>query len=332
MAYDGKLLASARDELEKIRQNNIEETLRRQKYAYFKIDGLELIDLKMRSQMTDLVRLTLKKPADFSERVSQIKQDNLELQAQKAELLVENGLPMDYLEPVVSCQKCNDTGSRDGHICDCLQKLYNKEVTKNLSALMLNGDEAFDHFRLEYYPVEYDLNLGASPADYMAAVFRKCRSFAETFPCDGRSLLFQGGTGLGKTYLSACIAREISDKGFSVCYDTASSALNAFERQKFSKDAEEAEAASSKVNRILDCDLLILDDLGTEMITSISISALYTIINTRLISRKSTVISTNLSNEELAAKYSPQICSRMEGGYEKLPFVGKDIRILKKSL
>ena len=142
-------------------------------------------------------------------------------------------------------------------------------------------------------------------------------------------LLLQGGTGLGKTYLSACIARVVADKGCSVCYDSASSALEAFERQKFSRDPEEAEAAAVRVRRMLSCDLMLLDDLGTEMVTPMSLSALYTLINTRLVNGRRTVISTNCSDEDLQSRYTPQIVSRLNGEFLHLPFVGQDIRLLK---
>ena len=165
----------------------------------------------------------------------------------------------------------------------------------------------------------------------MRLVCERCRKFAYDFPEDTSNLLMQGGTGLGKTFLSACIARVVSGKGYSVCYDSAASAFEAFEKQKFSRDPDEIERAGAKVNRMLDCDLMILDDLGTEMVTSLTISALYTMINTRTINRKPMIISTNCTNEELGRKYTPQICSRISGEFKTLPFCGNDIRILKKN-
>mgnify|MGYP000540921355 CR=1 FL=1 len=142
-----------------------------------------------------------------------------------------------------------------------------------------------------------------------------------------RALLLTGGTGLGKTFLSASIARVVSASGHSVVYDTAGHIFSRFEAQKFGRDDGEADSA---VSRALGCDLLILDDLGTEMITAYSTSALYTLINTRLTRKKATIISTNCSNEELQKKYTPQILSRIEGEYQTLPFVGRDIRQIKK--
>ena len=140
----------------------------------------------------------------------------------------------------------------------------------------------------------------------------------------GHLLLF-GRPGLGKTHLSAAIAREVSGKGFSVVYDTAGHIFERFEAQKFGRDEAERD-----VERVLNCDLLILDDLGTEMVTTFVQSALYQIINGRLLEKKSTIVSTNLMPEAIAQRYSGQIASRIEGEYQLLPFVGEDIRVLKK--
>ena len=166
----------------------------------------------------------------------------------------------------------------------------------------------------------------------MEIVFDTCREYAQSFSDRSMNLMFQGGTGLGKTFLSACIARVVAENGHSVCYDTASSALETFETKKFSRDIQTAENAAVKVERMLDCELMILDDLGTEMPTPMAVSALYTLINTRLVNGRKTVISTNLTDAELLKRYNAQICSRLEGEFTKLPFFGSDIRLLKKEI
>ena len=160
----------------------------------------------------------------------------------------------------------------------------------------------------------------------MKQVFTAAKYFAENFPEGSQNLLFQGGTGLGKTFLSACVARAVADRGYSVCYDTAAAVVGSFAAQKFAHDEE----ADARVRRMLSCDLLILDDLGTEMPTPMAASALYTLINTRLAEGKKTIISTNLSFDEMERRYSAQICSRIRGAYERLPFVGRDIRLIRK--
>ena len=156
-----------------------------------------------------------------------------------------------------------------------------------------------------------------------------CRSYAERFGEDSPNLLFRGGTGLGKTFLSGCVAKAVSDKGFSVVYETAGDAFAAFEDRKFSRDIAQSEEAADRVRRILDCELLILDDLGTEMSTGFTHSALYNIINSRLTKGKKTIVSTNLSAGEMEARYTPQVVSRIFGEYDTVPFRGRDIRAIK---
>lgn len=330
MAFDGKLLARARTQLDLIRSDNQAEHQRRLSLVYARVPEIQRMDETMRRQMTELVRLTISHPVDLKERLAALEKDNLDIQMRRAELLVENGWPVEYLDDIYSCPKCRDSGVYEGGVCSCLEKLYNKELTKELGTLLQHGDESFERFDLNYYdtaPVG-----GVSPRETMTMVLGACRKFADNFPAVSANLLFQGGTGLGKTYLSACIARVVAAKGYSVCYDSAAAALEAFEVQKFSRDAEAGEAANARVRRMLDCDLMILDDLGTEMISSISTSALYTLLNTRLVNGKKIIISTNCSDEELQKKYTQQIYSRIKGEFLRLPFVGRDIRLIRKGV
>lgn len=323
MALDGKLLARARVKLADIHEANLQEQENRLRRIYLRIPEIESIDAQLRSHMTELVRLTISRDEKLKARLEALEKENLELQARRTELLVGNGYAEDWLEPIFSCPHCRDTGYIDGKICSCLRRLYNKELTDELGVLLRSGDECFDNF---------DLSLYGENRFAMEFVFNTCRAYANEFSQSSMNMLFQGGTGLGKTFLSACIARVVAEKGFSVCYDTAVSALEAFEMRKFARDIEAADKASVKVSRMLDCDLMILDDLGTEMTTSVSVSALYTLINTRLVNGKTTIISTNLTDDELRRRYTPQICSRIDGEFTKLPFMGQDIRKIKKEI
>jgi len=329
MPYDGKLLARAREKLEQRRADNQAEQQRRLAAVYARVPEIRQIDERMRAQMAELIRLTISKRPDLKEQIGRLETDNRDLQIRRAELLVENGWPVEYLDEIFTCPKCRDTGLYQGAPCECLNKLYNHELTKELGVLLRSGDESFERFDLSLYSAS-PLPGGLSPRETMSMVYDFCRRFAADFPKVSANLLLQGDTGLGKTYLSACIARVVAAKGCSVCYDTASSALEAFERQKFARSPEEAEAAALRVNRMLSCDLMILDDLGTEMVTTMSTSALYTLINTRLVNDKKTIISTNCTDEELARRYSPQIYSRLLGEFKHLPFVGTDIRLMQR--
>ena len=193
------------------------------------------------------------------------------------------------------------------------------------------GSQSFDSFELDWYSPDRG-SLPRSPRENAQRNLNLCRDFAARFRPGRENLLLFGAPGLGKTFLSACIARVVAEKGFSVCYDSASAALESYERAKFGRDTEDGEAAALRVRRMESCDLMILDDLGTEMITPMSLSALYTLINTRLVNGRKMIISTNCSEEELAKKYTPQICSRIAGEFIALPFVGQDIRKLKRGI
>ena len=323
MALDGKLLARARENLENIHADNVAEHYLRQEKIYSRIPEIERIDTRLRTQMVELVGLTLRGGAELNAAIKALEDESLALQKKKAELLVERGYEMDYLDDIFSCKTCRDTGYFGGKMCSCLKAMYNAEVTRELGTLLKNSDECFEKF---------DLSLYGDARESMEIVYNTCREYANSFSERSMNLMFQGGTGLGKTFLSACIARVVAGNGHSVCYDTASSALEAFETKKFSRDAQTAENAAVKVDRMLDCELMILDDLGTEMPTPMSVSALYTLINTRLVNGRKTVISTNLTDAELSKRYNPQICSRLEGEFTKLPFFGSDIRLTKKEM
>ena len=326
MSYDGKLLARARDELDRIRRNNFEERERRTAEAYDKKPELRAIDAALRAQMTELVRLTLGRETDAAAKIEALAEENLALQRRRGELLRQLGHGEDWLDEIFSCGKCRDSGVYQGGVCECLKRLYNAEVTRELGVLLQNGDESFEKFDLTLYDDKALPGTGIVPRETMKKVLSIAEDFARRFPEGTDSLLFQGGTGLGKTFLSACVARAVAEKGFSVCYDTASSVIGSFEAQKFSRD----EAADARVKRMLSCDLMILDDLGTEMPTPMAESALYTLINTRLTEGKKTIISTNLSFGEMEKRYSGQICSRIRGEFRLLPFVGRDIRQIKR--
>lgn len=323
MALDGKLLARARENLENIHADNVAEHYLRQEKIYSRIPEIERIDTRLRTQMAELVGLTLRGGAELNAAIKALEDESLALQKKKAELLVERGYELDYLDDIFSCKTCRDTGYFGGKMCSCLKAMYNAEVTRELGTLLKNSDECFEKF---------DLSLYGDARESMEIVYNTCREYANSFSERSMNLMFQGGTGLGKTFLSACIARVVAGNGHSVCYDTASSALEAFETKKFSRDAQTAENAAVKVERMLDCELMILDDLGTEMPTPMSVSALYTLINTRLVNGRKTVISTNLTDAELSKRYNPQICSRLEGEFTKLPFFGSDIRLTKKEM
>lgn len=331
MAMDGELLARARSRLAEIKQNNEAESERRRREIYARLPEVEQIDLRLRRMMTGVVGLALRRGHDVREEINSIAEENLLLQRRRGDLLRSAGYAPDYLDEIYSCPVCSDTGFTKGRMCACLKELYEKEQTRSLSGLMRLGTESFDNFDLTLYDDNAeDPTVGTTPRRWMQRILAYCKNYAQNFSKSSPNLLFTGGTGLGKTFTSACIAREVSGSGVSVVYESVSSVIEPFEIIKFGRAEPESDAWTQR-RRILECDLLILDDLGTEMQTAFSASVLYTVVNTRLTNGKCTIISTNLDKNAIRLAYGDQLASRLEGEYVIMPFVGRDIRLTKKS-
>jgi len=326
MAYDGRIMRRALQRFEDDkaqRENRFEE---RRENIFRRQPRLREIDMELRSTMSRIIASALRRGTDPRPAVECLRDENLSLQQEKRQLLAAMNLPEDALDAKPACALCGDSGYRGGAVCRCLKQYYAQEQQKELSRMLDLGNQSFDTFSLDWYPDRYDSNIGCSPREHMEIIYDACAGYAHQFGRKPANLLLFGAPGLGKTFLSAAIAREVSGEGYSVVYDTAAHIFERFEMQKFGRE----EGAESDVERILGCDLLILDDLGTEMTTAFVQSALYQIINTRLMEKKSTILSTNLMPGEIARRYSAQIASRIEGEYQMLPFFGEDIRKLKK--
>lgn len=329
MAYDGRILRRAVQKFEEDRRAR-EQQFQTQREAIFRRQPrLREIESELSGTASRIIAAAMRRGTDPLPAVEVLRDENLGLQAEKRRLLTQMGYPEDALEEAPVCPLCGDTGYRNGGVCRCLKNYYAREQQKELSRMLDLGTQSFETFSLDWYSRERNFTAGISPRENMEWVYNTCRTYAQNFaPGVSGNLLLTGGTGLGKTFLSAAIARVVSEKGCSVVYDTAGSIFRRFESQKFRR--EDGEEADADVERVLHCDLLILDDLGTEMTTAFVQSALYQIVNTRLMERRSTIISTNLTPGELARRYTPQIASRIEGEYTLLPFAGEDIRRLKK--
>lgn len=331
MSYDANVLRRATERLEEERRARSQQRDRLRADAYTKLPKLARLDKQLQGTMSQLVAAALRQGENPAQAVRQIKERNLELQQDRAVLLGSLGLPEDALDDRPACPLCNDTGWRGATMCKCLKKLCTEEQIKELSKLLDLGEQSFETFSLEYYSQEYWPSYGDSPRQNMERVKENCYNYAQKF---GRiplkNLFMSGPPGLGKTFLSACIARTVSENGFSVVYDTAGNVFAQFEARKFQRDSSDGREARDETRRYLNCDLLILDDLGSELTTQFTQSALYELVNTRLVAGRHTVISSNLSMEEAARRYSPQIASRLEGEYHVLHFFGDDIRLLKK--
>ena len=333
MAYDSVVLHRAAARLDAAKRRRQEALDRRRRELCQKVPELADIDRQLRHTTLEVIRNCLKNGTDPGPVLSVIKGKNMSLQARQAELLLQQGLPADALDDTPACPLCNDTGWVGGEMCRCLRTLYAQEQVKELSKLLDLGEQSFDSFSLDWYsPLPWP-GESYTPRDNMEFILDFCHNYARKFgKFQYHNLFLTGAPGLGKTFLSACIARTVAESGFSVVYDTAVNIFARFEHQKFSRDTEESREADCETRRYLCCDLLILDDLGSEMTTPFIQSALYTLINTRLVRNKHTVISSNLSMDAVRSRYAAQTASRLEGEYQVLRFYGEDIRLKRKQL
>lgn len=321
MAYSEEILRRARARLELARTQRRQEQQARQEQAYARYPRLREIDRELRLTMSSLMANVLRSGEDPAAAIAEIREQNLALQRERDWILQAGELAP--LDEGPACPLCGDTGYVGTQMCSCLHELCRQEQRKELTSLLHSGADRFEDFRLDVYPDAYDPELGTSPRRLMQSNFNDCRKYAASFSPASPSLLFSGGTGLGKTFLSACIARQVADSGFGVIYETATRLFADFEAEKFAADREENRGLTRKY---LACDLLIIDDLGTEMTTQFTVSALYTVVNDRMMAHKPTILSTNLTDTQLEARYSPQIASRLLGTYRFVQFAGEDIR------
>ncbi len=303
-----------------------EEIQRRRDEAHSTVDVREALLREKSPEIREIdselekTGLLIFKTAVSGKDITPIRERNKLLMERRAGVLKKLGYPEDYTSPQYTCKICSDSGYRvDGAMCSCMKELLRLESIKASGIGRLIEKQSFDNFDISWYSA-------GEERDRMEYNFIKTRSFAENFTTgSGKNLLLIGKTGTGKTHLSTAIAKTVIEKGFSVLYDSTQNILSAFESDKFRSPRDDSEFKSDKY---LDTDLLILDDLGAEFTTQFTVSCLYNLLNTRYNRGLSTVISTNLSDEELQAKYEDRIFSRLVGqDTEILLFVGRDKRI-----
>ena len=323
MAYSTEVVKRARARLAQAKEDRESENRQHLAEAYAKVPRIREIDIELRRTMAMAAQAAFLQGSDGRAEMERVRSDNLQLQRERAELAAlhfEEG----YLDDSPVCDRCGGSGYLGSQMCECLAELCRQEQKKEIS-ILAGGKENFSQFRLDYYPDRIDPALGVNIRDVMEKTFQACRRYAFTFSEKSGNLLFSGDTGLGKTFLSACIARTVADRGYSVVYESAGNLFARMERAKFGND----EAARAEVKKYSDCDLLIIDDLGTEMPGQFTTAALYALVNERLLAGKPMIISTNLNAEDFARRYSPQIASRLRGSFQRQTFLGDDIRVKK---
>ena len=266
---------------------------------------------------------------DVTEEMKKLRDSNLSMQAELKQLLTDNGYPADAFEPRYQCAQCNDTGYYEEQgktlVCPCLRQALVQEACNELNRFAPLELCTFDSFRLDYYDKQPDPALHMSPYELMKKVLHFCKDYALQFTPASGSILMKGGTGLGKTHLSLAIANEVIRRGYGVMYVSAPAVAQKLEKQYFSR----SQGDDSLADMLTDCDLLIIDDLGTEFRTQFTVAQFYNMFNARMLRHKPVIINTNLTLRELEQAYSERFVSRIIGGSTKLDFIGRDIRVRK---
>lgn len=323
MNYSKDVVSRARALLAQRRADRESENASRLQHAYETVPRLRQIDVQLRATMATAAQAVFSQGGDVQAALERVKQENLALQAERQALEAAH-FPAGYLDGEPICSLCSGTGYIGSSMCQCLKDLCLQEHRKELGSIF-SGNEYFDNFLLDYYSEAVLPQLKVSPRTVMQRNLDYCRRYARTFSPDAGNLLMNGGTGLGKSHLALAIGRAVGEQGYSVCYETAITLFTKLEKAKFTP-TEQIRAEAEKIET---SDLLIVDDLGTEMSGQFVTSALYGLLNYRLLEKKPMIITTNLNIEEAGKRYSPQIASRLYGEFRRLTFLGSDIRILK---
>jgi DNA replication protein len=298
--------------------------LERQAKIYIKIPRLKEIDMELSLMGIEIARAAFNKDIDINAFIESKKQKSIDLKIERAELLTHNNLPIDYMEPSYKCKDCHDTGYIGVKKCHCFKQMLIDRYYSQSNLKHILDKENFDSFIFEYYSVHKFEDEVLSPRKNIEEIFTACVNFVNNFDRSGENLFFYGKSGLGKTFLSNCIARDILDRGKLVIYQTSSSLIDLLKDVRFD---DSNDMSRDKVDDVFDCDLLIIDDLGTEYISDYSQTVLFNVINKRLLSNKKLIISTNLSLENLLKTYAERITSRVFGNFTMYKFYGDDIRL-----
>lgn len=325
MSYDRYIYEKAEAELSKRRYNAETEQELRIKEIEEKIPEIREINIQLSQTVVELSKLIISRSPDFEKAFDKIKENNLHAQKMVNQLLTSNGYPEDYLETHYRCEKCNDKGYIEGQKCDCFLRLLNKYAVEKLNETANMPDCDFEHFSLDFY--EGKIINGMDCREKMTSIYNYCVDYAKRFTPASDSLFLYGKTGVGKTHLSLSIAKAVAGKGFTVAYGSIINYLNIIEKEHFGR-AESSE--SDTMSLLINTELLVLDDLGSEFSTSFYESVIYNIINSRINMGLPTIINTNLSTEELQKKYNDRIISRIFGMYTTLWLTGEDIRQIKR--
>ena len=332
MSYPNEINNAIERHYSLLRNENVRTENERRSHVYENVAGYRELTAEQAQLSAQAARAALGGSAYGADAQARLSSQLQDLARRKKELLIQNGLSGDYLEPYVHCPICKDTGYTDGKPCSCSRQLLISLLYRysNLSAL---DQQNFDKLDMSLYPEHIKAKNGWSVRDIMEQIVDYCKSYAEDFTADNASsLLLTGNTGTGKTFLASCIARRVMDRGYSVLYLSATDAFTILRQDTWAfKDEEDDDTfENEKAKMMTDCDLMIIDDLGTEMTNSFTVASLFSLLNERFLRKRPVIISTNLSLEELQARYTDRIFSRLTGEFTFCRLSGPDIRIALK--
>lgn len=321
MSYSHGIYEKVEKKLYRMRVKAQEELEARKEKLYKKNSRAKDIDLLLSSTSIKAARAVIN-GGNTKNIISRLRDNNQKLRKELDDILKKNGLPKNYLEPQYVCRKCHDKGFIDGKMCVCMKEMLKKESCEALANVSPLENLGFESFNVNYYPDNCLDSDRRSPKQRMLRVLEYCKRYSREFNRHSSNLLLVGNTGLGKTHISLSIAKEIISKGYNVVYTSAQNMISNIEKERFRANQD----GDNIQHNFLNCDLLIIDDFGTEFSTNFSTATLYNIIDSRILLKKPTIIVTTLSMEELGKKYAKQLVSRLIGNYIRLDFIGYDIR------
>lgn len=328
MNYQKELYQKVKREFDAKRLNHLNELDRRREEVYQKCPRIREIELEIEQNGMRLTQMAIRGRQNVEADVEKMAKQNAKLVDEKKTLLYANGFAEDYMTNVWDCPDCEDKGEQDFTFCHCFQKRLQEKAYEQSNMARMLQQQTFENFELAYYSgAAEDGQEGVSPRAQMEYIVSRCHQFAMQFGREEQRNLFMfGPTGQGKTFLSSCIAKTVMDRGYTVQYQTAGTLFSMIADSKFSSyDAP----IKAEVDNLYQCDLLIIDDVGTEVITQYTVAVFFELLNSRMVSGKKLVLNSNLSLKELQDIYSQRIASRI-AEFEILRFIGnRDIRLMK---
>lgn len=326
MKYNKEIYDRAESQLYEFRKKSQEDLEFRKSVLYRRVPEAEKIERELAFTALKAAKAVIC-GANVGEEVKCLRERNRKLQERLKEIIAKLNFPENYLELEYRCNRCKDKGFIDGKMCECMENLMKKEVYNDVNKLSPLSLSTFESFSLEYYSNIRRRENMPSAREHMSAIYRACVDYADNFSLKSSSIIMRGGTGLGKTHLSLAIANTVINNGFAVIYVSAPNMVSCLEKEKFKGIG----SYSGSEEHFINCDLLIIDDLGSEFSTQFSNSAIYNIVNSRILSSKPTIISTNLDIAEIANIYTERMASRILGESAIYEFYGSDIRQEKSS-